>query len=77
MAATSAVTGAWGVSTSAAAGFGQVGWSSIALNAPKAGSFIKNNASGFLIFANEQVIGQASSRAVKAATAPKDEQSKK
>ncbi|MFW1837308.1 hypothetical protein ACG9XS_01760 [Acinetobacter gyllenbergii] len=48
MAATSAVTGAWGASTSAAAGFGQVGWSSIALNAPKAGSFIKNNASGFL-----------------------------
>ncbi|WP_332604595.1 RHS repeat-associated core domain-containing protein [Acinetobacter sp. ESBL14] len=77
VAATSAVTGAWGASTSAAAGFGQVGWSSIALNAPKAGSFIKNNASGFLIFANEQVIGQASSRAVKAATAPKDEQSKK
>ncbi|WP_278492686.1 hypothetical protein [Acinetobacter gyllenbergii] len=76
MAATSAVTGAWGASTSAA-GFGQVGWSSIALKAPKAGSFIKNNASGFLIFANEQVIGQASSRAVKVATAPKYEQSKK
>jgi len=34
VAATSAVTGAWGASTSAA-GFGQVGWSSIALKAPK------------------------------------------
>ncbi|MFX6622213.1 hypothetical protein ABTG47_20255, partial [Acinetobacter baumannii] len=38
-------------------GFGQVGWKSIVLNAPNMGQFLKNNASGMVIFANEQMIG--------------------
>lgn len=76
VAAVSAVTSGWGATTSAAAGFGQVGWKSIALNAPNMGQFLKNNASGMVIFANEQMIGQAGSRAVKAAT-EKDKSSKK
>ncbi len=57
-------------------GFDQVGWKSIVLNAPNMGQFLKNNASGMVIFANEQMIGQAGSRAVKAAT-EKDKSSKK
>lgn len=57
-------------------GFGQGGWKSIVLNAPNMGQFLKNNASGMVIFANEQMIGQAGSRAVKAAT-EKDKSSKK
>ncbi|XZY02746.1 hypothetical protein ACT4XO_11100 [Acinetobacter baumannii] len=46
------------------------------LNAANMGQFLKNNASGMVIFANEQMIGQAGSRAVKAAT-EKDKSSKK
>ncbi|EXB78997.1 hypothetical protein J542_3704 [Acinetobacter baumannii 299505] len=38
-------------------GFGQVGWKSIVLNAANMGQFLKNNASGMVIFANEQMIG--------------------
>lgn len=76
VAAVSAVTSGWGATTSAAAGVGQVGWKSMALNAPKIGQFLKNNTSGLVIFANEQMIGQAGSRAVKAAT-DKDKSSKK
>ncbi|MZY07138.1 RHS repeat protein [Acinetobacter pittii] len=76
VAAVSAVTSGWGATTSAAAGFGQVGWKSMALNAPKIGQFLKNNSSGMVIFANEQMIGQTGSRAVKAAT-EKDKSSKK
>lgn len=76
VAAVSAVTSGWGATTSAASGFGQVGWKSMALNAPKIGQFLKNNGSGMVIFANEQMIGQAGSRAVKAAT-DKDKSSKK
>ncbi|WP_288384290.1 hypothetical protein [uncultured Acinetobacter sp.] len=76
VAAVSAVTSGWGATTSAAAGFGQVDWKSMALNAPKIGQFLKNNSSGMVIFANEQVMGQAGSRAVKAVT-DKDKSSKK
>lgn len=57
-------------------GIGQVGWKSIVLNAPNMGQFLKNDASGMVIFANELMIGQAGSRAVKAGT-EKDKSSKK
>ncbi|EPA9172791.1 hypothetical protein J921_2602 [Acinetobacter baumannii 25493_8] len=40
------------------------------------GQFLKNNASGMVIFTNKQMIGQAGSRGVKAAT-EKDKSSKK
>lgn len=76
VAVTSAIAGGWGAGTSAAAGFGQVGGLSLAQNLPKMGQFVKNNASGLVIFVNEQVIGQSGSRAVKAAT-DKDKSSKK
>ena len=76
VAVTSAIAGGWGAGTSSAAGFGQVGGLSLAQNLPKMGQFVKSNASGLVIFANEQVIGQAGSRAVKAAT-NKDKPSKK
>ncbi|HCJ6511998.1 TPA: hypothetical protein NU718_003629 [Acinetobacter baumannii] len=70
------MTSGWGATTSTAVSFRQVGGKSIVLNVPNMGQFPKNNASGMVIFANEQMIGQAGSRAVKAAT-EKDKSSKK
>ncbi|OTG91134.1 hypothetical protein [Acinetobacter sp. ANC 3832] len=75
VAAVSGVVGAWGAGTSYAAGFGQVGWLGIARNSPNTGQFIKNNASGLVVWGHEQVFGQLGSRAVKATTDSKENKS--
>ncbi|MHA3891161.1 hypothetical protein [Acinetobacter sp. GXMZU3951] len=49
----------------------------MAENSPNIGKFVKNNASGMVVFANEQIMGQAASRAVKAAAEDKENPSKK
>ena len=77
VAAVSGVVGGWGAGTSYAAEFGQVGWLGIVRNSANAGQFIKNNASGLVIWGHEQVFGQLGTRAVKSVTDQKDEKKEK